>query len=75
MNKLANTDGIKTITPAVITSVRGRSDKFRLRVSIPIIGGYKLIARKGNLAQEVFIITSMKEELLSKRIDEIINNG
>ena len=38
----------------------------RLKVSVPITGGHKLIARKGKSAQEVFVITQWtKEELES----------
>ena len=39
--------------------MRGRSPELQLRVSTPITGGYKLVARKGTSAQEVFVVTSM----------------
>ena len=59
LKSLAKETAIQTITPAVISRVRGRSPMLELRVSIPIRGGYKLVARKGSSAQEVFVITEL----------------
>ncbi len=39
LRQLAKADGIDTVTPAVISRVRGRSPSLRLRVSAPIRGG------------------------------------
>lgn len=36
---LAQDEGIDTITPAVISRVKGHSPRLRLRVSVPINGG------------------------------------
>jgi hypothetical protein len=47
LKQLAAEDGIETVTPAVIGRVRGRSSGLRLRVSPPITGGFKLVARRG----------------------------
>jgi len=59
LKKLAANERIKTVTPAIIKKVRGRSSKLIIRVSVIIIGGYKAIARKGQSAQEIFITTDM----------------
>ena len=59
LRKVASNERIKTVTPAIITKVRGRSSKLIIRVSVITIGGYKAIARKGQSAQEIFIITDM----------------
>tara|TARA_Y100001978_G_scaffold199656_1_gene214399 strand:- start:127 stop:405 length:279 start_codon:yes stop_codon:yes gene_type:complete len=59
LKKIVKDKRIKTITPAIISKVRGRSSKLVIRVSIVTIGGYKAIARKGHSAQEVFINTDM----------------
>ena len=59
LKKLAAHKSIKTVTPAIITKVRGRSSKLIIRISVITIGGYKAIARKGQSAQEVFITTDM----------------
>ena len=61
LKSLAKETSIQTITPAVISRVRGRSPLLELRVSIPIRGGYKLVARKGSSAQEVFVITELEK--------------
>jgi len=40
----------------------------RLRVSVPIRGGYKIIARQGKTVQEVFIVTELLQEELETAI-------
>ena len=74
LQKLALDINIKTVTPAVISRVRGRSSKLIIRLSVKTINGYKAIARKGKTAQEVFISTDLgKEEL--KQIINIYNRN
>ena len=64
LQKLSLNIDIKTITPAAISRVRGRSSKLIIRLSVKTINGYKAIARKGKTAQEVFISTDLgKDEL------------
>lgn len=70
--KLATYTGIKTITPAVLSRSRSHSPQLKLKVSVPIRGGYKLIARYGKTVQEVFIITDLKRSELEDIITEII---
>ena len=60
---------IKTITPAAISRVRGRSSKLIIRLSVKTINGYKAIARKGKTAQEVFISTDLSKDELKAIID------
>ena len=69
LQKLALDINIKTITPASISRVRGRSSKLTLRLSVKTINGYKAIARKGKTAQEVFISTNMSKDELNHIID------
>ena len=69
LKKLATNKKIKTITPAIISKVRGRSSKLIIRVSVITIGGYKAIARKGQSAQEIFITTDMNIDELRYLID------
>ena len=73
LKKLARNINIKTITPGVISRVRGRSSKLIIRLSVKTINGYKAIARKGTTAQEVFISTELSKDEL-KEIIEIYNN-
>ena len=69
LKKLALNINIKTITPAVITRVRGRSSKLIIRLSVQTINGYKAIARKGKTTQEVFISTDLSKDELKQIID------
>ena len=69
LKQLALNINIKTITPAAISRVRGRSSKLIIRLSVKTINGYKAIARKGKTAQEVFISTDLGKEELKQIID------
>jgi len=69
LQKLALNMDIKTITPGVISRVRGRTSKLIIRLSVKTINGYKAIARKGKTAQEVFISTDLTKEELKDIID------
>ena len=69
LQKLALNKNIKTVTPAVISRVRGRSSKLTIRLSVKTINGYKAIARKGKTAQEVFISTDLSKEELKEMLE------
>ena len=69
LQKLALNINIKTITPAVISRVKGKSSKLIIRLSVKTINGYKAIARKGKTAQEVFISTDLSKDELKQIID------
>ena len=69
LKALSKEASIQTITPAVISRVRGRSNRLQLRVSVPIRGGFKLMARKGTSAQEVFVVTTMDRDGLQKLVN------
>ena len=70
LRAVASHTAVKTVTPAVIARVRGRSDNLRLRVSAPIQGGFKLMARRGNSAQEVFVVTQLERDALQSILDQ-----
>ena len=74
LRKLALNTDVKSITPAVISRVKGRSPKLILRLSVKTINGYKAIARKGQIAQEVFISTDLSKDELKQVIDIISCN-
>ncbi|MEB3291012.1 MAG: DUF2103 domain-containing protein [Leptolyngbya sp.] len=59
LEKLLNQPGIGTVTPGVIANVRAHSPELRVKVSVPIRGGFKLIARRGKTVQEVFVLTNL----------------
>jgi len=69
LKRLALNINIKTITPAAISRVRGRSSKLIIRLSVKTLNGYKAIARKGKTAQEVFISTDLRKDELKQIID------
>ena len=69
LKKLAANKRIKTVTPAIISKVRGRTSKLVIRLSVDTIGGYKAIARKGQTAQEIFITTDMEKDELKYLLD------
>ena len=73
LKRLVQDPAIDTITPAVIARVRGRSPELRLRVSTPITGGWKLVARHGSSAQEVFVVTGLNAEALEDRIVQALS--
>ena len=72
LEKLAVHPEIQTITPAVISRVKSNAPQFRLKVSVPITGGYKLIARRRKSAQEVFVITDWTQAELEQAIAQIL---
>lgn len=72
LRALASGDGIDTVTPAVISRVKGRQEGLRVRVSTPIRGGYKLLARRGSSAQEVFVVTTLDQQVLQERLDALL---
>ena len=71
LKRLSKEDGIYTITPGIISRVRGHKEKLKVSITRKTIGGYKLIARKGRSAQEVYITTKYNREELREKIEEI----
>ena len=72
LKKLALNESIKTITPATISKVRGRSSKLVIRLSVNTISGFKAIARKGQTAQEIFISTDLGKDELQFLLDSLL---
>lgn len=68
LEKLITYEGVQTVTPGVLGRARGHAPKLKLRVSVPIRGGYKIIARQGKTVQEVFVITALSQETLEAAI-------
>ncbi len=64
---------IKTVIPGEIKMGKGKSEKLLLRITTRIKGGHKVIARKGNSIQEVFITTDISKEQLKSYLEEIID--
>jgi hypothetical protein len=64
LERLITREGIGTVTPGVLSRAKGHCPRLQLRVSVPIRGGYKVIARTGKSVQEVFILTELSQEEL-----------
>lgn len=74
LEKLIDCEGIGTVTPGRIKTARGRCPKMKLRVSVPIRGGYKIIARQGKTVQEVFVLTALEKKELEQAIAGLMDN-
>ncbi|HAA29564.1 MAG TPA: metal-binding protein [Cyanobacteria bacterium UBA8553] len=73
LERLTSYSGIQTITPAVIGRAKSHSPKLQLKVSVPIRGGFKLIARAGKTYQEVFILTNLSQVDLENTIAKALH--
>ena len=70
LKKIAIVDEIKTITPASLSKTKGRGENLSLKVTVKTNEGYKLLARKGKLVQEVFLVTKLDENRIIDIIEE-----
>jgi len=68
LERLCHQPGVETLTPAVIGRAKSHAPKFRLKVSVPTQGGFKLIARRGKSFQEVFVTTHLDKADLEDAI-------
>lgn len=68
LERLTTYSGIQTITPAVLGRAKSHCPKLQLKVSVPIRGGFKVIARVGKTFQEVFILTNLSQADLENAI-------
>lgn len=72
LERLTRLNGIQTITPGVIGRVKSHTPQMQLRVSVPIRGGFKIIARQGKTVQEVFILTTLSQDKLEDAISNVL---
>ena len=75
LKKIAKNKDVKTVTPAALYKANGRGEKLLLRVTIKTKEGYKLLARKGKLVQEVFIVTYLDMTEIKKVIESTNPNA
>jgi hypothetical protein len=73
LERLARLEAIQTITPAVIGHAKSNSPCMKIKVSVPIRGGFKLIARRGKTFQEVFVLTSLSQVELEETIAQLLS--
>ena len=70
LKKIAENNEIKTVTPASLSKAKGRGEKLTLKVTVKTNEGFKLLARKGKLVQEVFLVTRLDESEILKIIEK-----
>ncbi len=70
LRKIAVNSQIKTVTPASLSKTNGRGEQLALKVTVKTNEGFKLLARKGKLVQEVFLVTSLDECEIKKLIEK-----
>ena len=70
LKRIAETKEINTVTPASLSQTNGRGEKLVLKITIKTNEGFKLLARKGRLVQEVFLVTRMNHNQIQEIIDK-----
>ena len=70
LKKIAESSNVKTITPACLAKAKGRGEKLLLKITVKTNEGYKLLARKGKLVQEVFVVTDLNETEIKEIIEK-----
>ena len=70
LKKMAEKKGIKTITPASLAKANGKGERLILKITVKTNEGFKLLARKGKLVQEVFLVTSLNEQEIKEIIEK-----
>lgn len=72
LDRLVEVPEIRTITPGRLNRVKGRPTNLKIKVTVPIMGGYKMQARSSGSVQEVFVTTRLDAFRLQKAVDEIV---
>ena len=70
LKRIAEIDDVKTVTPASLSKTNGRGEKLVIKVTIKTKEGYKLLARKGKLVQEIFLVTKLDEKEIKELIEK-----
>jgi hypothetical protein len=73
LQKLATVSGINTLVPGRLATSRSKHEGFKLHISVATPHGFKLIARRGKTAQEVFVVTDLNREDLDLAIAKSTN--
>tara|TARA_B100000214_G_scaffold371321_1_gene347467 strand:- start:315 stop:617 length:303 start_codon:yes stop_codon:yes gene_type:complete len=70
LKKIAVINEIKTVTPASLSKTSGKGENLSLKITVKTNEGYKLLARKGRLVQEVFLVTSLDKNKVIEIIEK-----
>lgn len=73
LERLLDSDArIRSIIPGVIRPVRDAKGKVEIRVTVPVVNGWKAIGLAAGARQEMFISTEIGKEELEALIDKAI---
>ena len=61
---------IRSVIPGVIRPVRAARGKVKVRVTVPTQNGWKAIALSAGARQELFISTSLSQEVLVRALEQ-----
>ena len=65
-----------TATPGRLTGTKGSVPHLTVSVTVPIMGGFKAIAKRGSLCQEVFFTTALEDAAaLQRALDARLAEG
>ena len=70
LDKISRNPEIKTITPGCISQSNGKEENLTLKISRKTNTGLKLLARKGKLVQEVYVVTKLEDKDIIELIVE-----
>ena len=75
LSLLSKNQRVKSVTPGSLKRVRANCERMDLRITREVKGGFKIVARKGKMAQVVYILTEMKDkelkELIGKTLEKV----
>ena len=63
---------IRTIVPGRLSGSRGRAQGLGLTVGVPVSGGWKMTARRGRQAHEVFVVTDLQKKELQAVVSQLV---
>lgn len=71
LHSLAQYEDVTRIVPARIYRTRrgGNNAQLHFRITTPVENGFKVLARNGNSAQEVFVYTAADQATLQELLD------
>lgn len=73
LERLLDSDArIRSIIPGVIRPVRDAKGKVEIRVTVPVVNGWKAIGLASGARQEMFISTEIGKEELEALIDKAL---
>ena len=61
---------IRSVIPGVIRPVRAARGKIKVRVTVPTQNGWKAIVLSAGACQELFISTSLSQEVLVRALEQ-----